>query len=73
MNVNTTIRIPELLRRKSSGLTDEEIQAALGINPPGTARARRVGLVASGLVRDSGRTRMTTSGRRAVVWEAVGQ
>jgi hypothetical protein len=61
----------ELLCRKLSGLTDEEIQQALGIKPPGTARARRVELVAAGKVRDSGRTRKTTSGRAAVVWEAV--
>ena len=61
----------ELLGRKFGGLTDEEIQGALKIKPPGTARARRVELVAAGKVRDSGRTRKTTSGRAAVVWEAV--
>jgi hypothetical protein len=61
----------DLLSRKIGGLTDEEIQRVLKIQPPGTARARRVGLVAAGKVRDSGRTRKTASGRDATVWEAV--
>ena len=61
----------ELLSRKIGGLTDEEIQAALKIKPAGTARARRVGLVQAGKVRDSGRTRKTASGHAAVVWEVV--
>lgn len=52
------------------GLTDDEIQAATGMNPSG-ARPRRIELVRAGLVRDSGRTRKTRSGREAVVWTAV--
>ncbi|MGD0497564.1 MAG: hypothetical protein ABSC23_03910 [Bryobacteraceae bacterium] len=60
-----------LLSRKVAGMTDEEIQAVLKIKPPGTARARRVELVKAGKVRDSGRTRQTTSGRAATIWEAV--
>lgn len=54
-----------------SGATDAEIQAHLHMDPS-TQRPRRVELVAKGLVRDSGRTRATPSGRQAVVWEAVG-
>jgi len=52
------------------GATDEELQDRLQLNPS-TQRPRRVELVASGLVVDSGRTRRTRSGRRAVVWVDV--
>lgn len=50
------------------GLTDEEgtIESELR---EGTYRARRVELVAKGLLIDSGGTRHTKSGRRAVVWQ----
>ena len=51
----------------SYGATDEEIQRALDMNPS-TERPRRIELVDAGLVRDSGSTRSTCSGRRAVVW-----
>jgi hypothetical protein len=54
-----------------SGATDAEIQAHLHMDPS-TERPRRVELVVKGLIRDSGRTRATPSGRQAVVWEAVG-
>jgi predicted transcriptional regulator len=52
------------------GLTDEEITLRLGMSPS-TQRPRRIELVAAGLVRDSGRTRHTASGRRATVWIAT--
>jgi len=52
------------------GGTDEEMQNALGMNPS-TQRPRRIELVSVGLVVDSGETRPTRSGRRAVVWRAV--
>lgn len=52
------------------GGTDEEMQNALGMNPS-TQRPRRIELVSVGLVVDSGETRKTRSGRRAVVWRAV--
>lgn len=54
----------------SRGATDEEIQTALNMNPS-TQRPRRIELVASGLVFDSGETRATRSGSEAVVWKAV--
>jgi hypothetical protein len=57
--------------RLPDGYIDEEIQNILGTNTVGTARVRRIELVAAGLVRDSGRKRATSSGRMAVVWEAV--
>lgn len=53
----------------AGGATDEEMQIVLGLNPS-AQRPRRVELVDAGLVRDSGRTRKTTSGRNAIVWEA---
>jgi len=53
------------------GLIDEEIQTALNVQPPGALRARRVELVKAGLVRDSGKTRLTSNGRAATVWEVV--
>ena len=54
----------------STGLTDHEMQYLLHLNPS-TQRPRRVELVKAGLVKDSGNTRLTPSGRRAVVWVAV--
>lgn len=50
--------------------TDEQMQIALHMNPS-TQRPRRIELVNMGLVRDSGLTTKTNSGRLAVVWELV--
>ena len=52
------------------GLTDEELQTRLGLNPS-TQRPRRVELVHFGVIRDSGRTRPTRSGKQATVWISV--
>ena len=61
----------ELLRAfPSFGMTDEEMQNAMGMNPS-TQRPRRVELVNAGLVRDSGERRRTASGRQATVWVAT--
>lgn len=49
------------------GATDEEIQRGLNMNPS-TQRPRRVELVESKAVIDSGLKRATASGRGAVVW-----
>lgn len=49
------------------GATDEEIQLRLAMNPS-TQRPRRIELVEQGLVRNGGRTRLTRSGRNAIVW-----
>ena len=51
------------------GMTDAEIQSTLGLDPS-SERPRRVELVDSGHVMDSGKTRATASGRQAVVWVA---
>ena len=59
-----------ILEAGPGGLTDDEIQTRLEINPS-TERPRRIELVALGLVEDSGRTRPTRSGRRAVIWVAT--
>ncbi len=48
--------------------TDEQGMEALEMNPS-TYRPRRGELVDSGHLRDSGRTALTKSGRRAVLWE----
>ncbi len=56
--------------RGALGATDEEAQKALGM-PANTERPRRRELEQMGLVRDSGSTRPTASGRAAVVWVAV--
>lgn len=61
-----------LVRRGSNGATDHEIQHLSGMNPS-TQRPRRIELVERGLVKDSGITRPTPSGRSAVVWIAVSQ
>jgi hypothetical protein len=56
-----------------NGATDDEMQDALngtlGMGPS-TQRPRRIELVEAGLVADSGRTRLTKAGRKAVVWVA---
>lgn len=49
------------------GLTDHQMQELLVMNPS-TQRPRRVELVDQGFVIDSGRRRLTPSGRAAVVW-----
>jgi len=54
---------------RQEGATDQEIQDALSMDPS-TERPRRVDLVKRGLVKDSGRTRLTRSGRKATVWVA---
>lgn len=59
-----------LMERGASGATDEEIQTLEDI-PANTERPRRRELEQAGLVRDSGRTRLTASGRKAVVWVVV--
>lgn len=58
-----------LLAAGPRGMTDEELQDGLLINPS-TQRPRRVELVRMGLVLDSGTTRATRAGRRATVWVA---
>ena len=47
-----------------SGLTDDELIAAFGTQ---SVRPRRIFLVACGKLKDSGATRPTRSGRRAVI------
>ena len=54
------------------GATDNEIQASIEMNPS-TERPRRIELERRGLVKDSGRRRVTQSKRKAVVWVAVGK
>jgi hypothetical protein len=60
-----------LRRSRGGGLTDEQILQRSGLGP-NTARPRRIDLTRMGLVRDSGRTRKTASGRPATVWVAAG-
>ena len=64
------MKVYELIRSAADGLTDEEIQDALSMNPS-TQRPRRVELVRMGLVRDSGIQRLTRSERFATVWIAT--
>ena len=51
--------------RETYGATDAEIIEALGSH---SYRPRRILLVQLGLLRDSGGTRKTSSGRKAVIW-----
>lgn len=60
-------RVYWTISASENGMTDEEVQDALGMNPS-TQRPRRVELVEIGIVEDSGRTRPTRSGMDAVVW-----
>ncbi len=49
------------------GATDQELETATGM-AGNTARPRRIELLKLGLIRDSGKTRETFSGRKATVW-----
>jgi hypothetical protein len=62
-------RVLELLQATPDGLTDEEMQHKLGMNPS-TQRPRRIELARRGLVVKCG-TRRTASGRNADVWKAT--
>jgi hypothetical protein len=62
-------RVLELLAATPGGLTDEEMQTRLGMNPS-TQRPRRIELARRGLVVEAG-TRKTASGRMAVVWRVA--
>lgn len=62
-------RVLELLAANPQGLTDEEMQMQLGMNPS-TQRPRRIELARRGLVVECG-TRRTASGRNASVWRVV--
>lgn len=57
------------LERGAEGATDNEMIDAIG-RSPSTLRPRRIELAAMGLLKDSGATRPTAAGRRAVVWRA---
>jgi hypothetical protein len=59
-------RVLELLAATPDGLTDEEQQRLLEMNPS-TQRPRRIELARRGLVVEAG-TRRTASGRMATVW-----
>ncbi len=61
-------KVFDLIRSYDDGLTDEEVQRLLSMNPS-TQRPRRIELVKAGKVVDSGVTRLTVSGRSAVVWK----
>lgn len=54
----------------NGGATDEEVRTALNLRY-GSGCARRKELQDRGLVRNSGKTRLTTVGRNAIVWEAT--
>jgi hypothetical protein len=61
---NMQRRVLELLAATPEGLTDEEMQRRLRMNPS-TQRPRRIELMGKGLVQSCG-TRRTASGRMAV-------
>jgi transcription initiation factor IIE alpha subunit len=62
-------RVLALLETTPDGLTDEEMQTRLGMNPS-TQRPRRIELARRGLVVECG-TRRTASGRNASVWRVA--
>ena len=65
----TQRRVLALLEATPDGLTDEEMQRLLRMNPS-TQRPRRIELVRRGLVVQCG-TRRTASGRNASVWRVA--
>jgi transcription initiation factor IIE alpha subunit len=62
-------RVLELLQATPGGLTDEEMQRLLEMNPS-TQRPRRIELARRGLVVEAG-TRRTASGRMATTWRSA--
>jgi hypothetical protein len=60
----------EIKQQGRVGLTDEEIGDSLELKG-NTVRPRRRELYLLGVVKDSGRTRLTRSGRHAIVWVTV--
>jgi hypothetical protein len=56
-----------ILEQGERGATLEEIEQGMGM-PGNTVRPRRVELEEKGWVKDSGMTRETRSGRKAIVW-----
>jgi hypothetical protein len=62
-------KVLDLLKATPDGLTDEEMQRRLGMNPS-TQRPRRIELARRGLVVTCG-TRKTSSGRNADVWRVA--
>jgi hypothetical protein len=62
-------RVLALLQATPEGLTDEEMQQRLEMNPS-TQRPRRIELARRGLVVETG-TRKTASGRMATVWRVA--
>ncbi|WP_399696572.1 hypothetical protein [Xenophilus sp.] len=62
--------LSHLLLCGEHGATDEEMQARIPM-PANTQRPRRIELLKMGLIKASGRTRLTRSGEGATVWVAV--
>jgi hypothetical protein len=62
-------KVLDLLVATPSGLTDEEMQRRLQMNPS-TQRPRRIELSRLGMVVEAG-TRKTASGRKASVWRVA--
>jgi hypothetical protein len=60
-------RVYRFIKAHTHGATDEEIQDGLEM-PASTERPRRIELHHAEIIEDSGETRRTRSGRRAVVW-----
>lgn len=61
--------ILDVLKAWPTGLTDEEIQRFLKMNPS-TQRPRRIELFRKGLIYQADEKRKTSSGRKAAVWIA---
>ena len=53
--------------KQENGATDQEMQATLNL-PGDTLRPTRLSLLKSGLIYDSGKTRLNENGNECVVW-----
>jgi hypothetical protein len=60
--------LAELVKRGDDGATDDELTRVFDEQPPGSVSKRRCDLVRAGIVRDTGRTRVTRWGRLGIVW-----
>lgn len=63
-------RCYQLIAAEEDGLTDDEVEVITGWLHQSASATRR-SLVLDGRLLDSGKKRLTRTGRRAIVWKAV--
>ena len=70
VNTQAALIYAAIVNAGAEGLTDREGEESLGMRTS-SYTARRCLLANMGVIRDSGRRRLTCAGRNAIVWEAT--